>query len=72
MHQKYFAGFSDEIPYPVIEVTLDEGPVLISNIVDLGARDLVIGMAVRVVFRQATDEVTIPIFKPTSAGDNDE
>ena len=66
MHQKYFAGFADEIPYPVIEVTLDEGPVLISNIVEIGTRSLAIGMAVQVVFRQATDEVTIPLFKPIS------
>jgi uncharacterized OB-fold protein len=64
MHQKYFAGFSDEVPYPVIEVELEEGVKLISNIVDLADRELAVGMAVEVVFNKATDEVTLPLFKP--------
>jgi uncharacterized OB-fold protein len=68
MHQKYFAGFADELPYPVIEVTLAEGPVLISNIVELGTGNLAVGMAVQVVFKHATEQVTIPVFKPIEAG----
>jgi uncharacterized protein len=64
MHQKYFAGFADEVPYPVIEVELEGGVRLLSNIVELGDRELTVGMAVEVVFVKATDEVTIPVFKP--------
>jgi uncharacterized protein len=64
MHQKYFPGFADELPYPVIEVELEEGVKLISNIVELGDQEIFVGMAVEVVFNKATDEFTIPLFKP--------
>jgi len=64
MHQKYFPGFGDEVPYPVIEVELEEGVRLISNIVELGARALEVGMPVRVLFHKATQEFTLPLFRP--------
>lgn len=66
MYQKYFAGFGDEVPYPVIEVELEEGVRLLSNIVDLGDRELKVGMPVEVVFNKATDEFTIPLFRPAA------
>ena len=59
MHQKYFAGFGDEVPYPVIEVELEEGVRLLSSIFELGERELVVGMPVEVVFDKVTEEVTL-------------
>lgn len=64
MHQKYFPGFADEVPYAVIEVELDEGVRLLSNIVDLGERELAVGMPVKVMFVKAADDFTLPAFKP--------
>jgi uncharacterized OB-fold protein len=64
MHQKYFPGFGDEVPYPVIEVELEEGVRLLSNIIDLGDRPIEVGMPVEVVFNKATDEFTLPLFRP--------
>lgn len=69
MHQKYFKGFDEELPYPVIEVELEEGVRLLSNIVELGDRKLEVGMAVEVVFDRVTDEVTLPKFKPSRETD---
>ncbi|MDI4655126.1 Zn-ribbon domain-containing OB-fold protein [Xanthobacter autotrophicus] len=66
MHQKYFPGFADEIPYAVIEVELDEGVRLISNIIELGSLTLEVGMPVEVVFLKATDDFTLPVFKPAT------
>jgi len=66
MHQKYFPGFGDEVPYPVIEVELSEGIRLLSSIVELGDRELSVGMPVEVVFDAVTDEVTLPKFKPAA------
>jgi len=66
MHQKYFPGFADEVPYPVIEVELDEGVRLISNIVELGDRELAVGLPVEVVFSKVSDEFTLPLFKPAN------
>lgn len=64
MHQNYFKGFADEIPYNVAQVRLDEGPMLITNIVDAGPGGIEIGMPVRVVFEPCTDAITLPKFTP--------
>ncbi len=64
MHQRYFKGFADDIPYNVAQVQLEEGPMLITNIVDVAEADLRIGMPVQVVFEEATDTITLPKFTP--------
>ncbi|MFV0643900.1 MAG: Zn-ribbon domain-containing OB-fold protein [Sphingomonadaceae bacterium] len=66
MHQKYFSGFADEVPYPVAEVELEEGIRLLTNIVELDAANIEIGMPVEVVFHKVTDDVTLPLFKPSA------
>lgn len=64
MHQKYFPGFADEVPYTVIEVELEEGVRLISNLVEADGQDVAVGLPVEVVFAPATDDVTLPLFRP--------
>ncbi len=66
MHQKYFAGFGDEVPYPVVEVELDGGVRLISNIVELDGREISVGMEVEAVFLKANDDFTLPVFRPVA------
>ena len=66
MHQKYFPGYDDDMPYKVIEVELEEGIILISNIVELGDRELEIGMEVEVVFEPAGEEFLLPKFRPVA------
>lgn len=63
-HQRYFAGFADELPYNVVQVDLDGGPSIISNLVDVGDRDIRIGMRVKVVFDDVTDDISLPKFAP--------
>jgi hypothetical protein len=63
-HQRYFAGFADELPYTVVQVDLDGGPSIISNLVDVGDREIAVGMPVKVVFADATDEISLPKFAP--------
>jgi len=63
-HQRYFAGFADELPYPVVQVDLDDGPSIISNLVNLDGREITVGMRVRVVFEDVTDEISLPKFAP--------
>jgi len=60
-HRAYWGGFNDALPYRVCLVRLEEGPLLVSNLVgDAGAAKL--GAAVQVVFEPVTDEVTLPKF----------
>ena len=63
-HQPFHPAWKDDIPYNVAYVKLDEGPLLISNIVDCPNKDIYIGMPVEVVFDDVTEEVTLPKFKP--------
>jgi uncharacterized protein len=62
-HRCYFPSFEKEIPYNVAMIGLDEGPIMISNV--LAPNDkLRTGMPVDVVFEDATPDVSIPKFKP--------
>ena len=63
-HQVYHPGWKDDVPYNVTWVKLDEGPLLITNIVDCRNEDIYVEMPLHVVFDDVTDEVTLPRFKP--------
>jgi hypothetical protein len=64
MHQVYHPGFAAEVPYAVVIVQLAEGVKMLSNLVGVAPHDVRIGMPVRVVFEDLTDEVTLPKFAP--------
>lgn len=68
-HKAYFPGFETELPYNVAIVELDEGPRMVTNIVDLptGALDeFPIGMEVEAAFTPVTGEVTLVRFRPAA------
>ena len=52
-------------PYIVAFVTLDEGPTLLTNIVNCNVAALAIGQPVRVLFRPSDGEFPVPVFEPT-------
>lgn len=60
-HHNYFAGFAEEIPYNVTMVRLDEGAVLLTNIID-GNDRLAKGAKVEVAFEDR-GEFTVPLFE---------
>lgn len=64
MHQVYHPGFANQVPYAVVIVQLAEGAKMVSNLVGVLPHDIRIGMPVRVVFEDITDEVTLPKFAP--------
>lgn len=57
-----------EAPYAIAVVELDEGPRMMSNIVDVEQTPeaLVLDMALEVTFDQR-DDVAVPVFRPASA-----
>ncbi len=63
-HHCWHRGFEKEIPYNVAMIQLEEGPIVITNIVDVKNEAIKVGMPVKVVFEPATDEVTLFKFKP--------
>lgn len=63
-HRVYHTGFTDEIPYVVAVVELEEGPRLMSNIIGCDPYAVHCEMAVEVVFEDVSETVTLPKFRP--------
>ena len=56
--------FVNDTPYNVAIVQLEEGPRMLSNIVDVDPADLRVDLAVSVVFDRVTDTISLPRFRP--------
>ncbi len=63
-------GFENELPYAIAIVKLEEGPHLMTNIVntELTPANLPAGMAVEVVFEDINEKITLPKFQPAGTG----
>ena len=53
-----------EPPYILAYVTLDEGPTLLTNVVDARPEDLQLGQRVKVKFQAAAEGRLLPFFAP--------
>lgn len=53
-----------DVPYVIAYVTMDEGPTMMSNIVDCDPDKLRIGQAVKVTFRATEGGPPLPMFTP--------
>jgi uncharacterized OB-fold protein len=60
---------SPGFPLPTVMaiVNLAEGYCMFSDIIDCDPRDVRCDMPVEVVFHDASDDITLPMFRPTSA-----
>lgn len=61
-HQVYHPAYKDDVPYNVAMIQLEEGPRMISNIVDVSGQ-VEAGTPVEAVFDHVTEEVSIPRFR---------
>lgn len=57
-------GYAADVPYIVALIKLAEGPTMMSNVIECDVDKVTIGMPVRVVFEDWSDEISIPKFKP--------
>jgi len=64
MHQKYHPSFADAVPYNYAIVELEEGPRLVTNIVDCPNDELRTDMPVEAVYDDVSDETTLVRFRP--------
>lgn len=64
VHQNDLPPFPDRVPYVAAVVDLVEGPRMMTNVVDCDTEGLEVGMALRVAYRDLTDDVTVPVFVP--------
>ena len=63
-HRAFHPGFSDDVPYVIAIVELDEGPRMMCRIRDIEPDDVRVGLLVKVFFEAVTPEVTLPFFRP--------
>ena len=61
-HRSYHPAF--EVPYNVAIVELEEGPRLITNVVDCALEEMRVGMPLEVTFDRVTEEIALPKFRP--------
>ena len=64
-HQVYHPSFAGDVPYAVVAVELEEGPRIVTNLMDCRIEDIQVGMPVEVVFDDVTEEITLPKFRPS-------
>lgn len=60
-----------EAPYAIAVAELEEGPRLMTNIVDCDQTPeaLQLDMALEVAFEPVSDEITLPLFRPAEQGE---
>ena len=66
-HRLYHKGWTDEVPYVVALIELDEGPRLYANLVDIEPDKVRCDQKVEVCFDDVTEKCTIPKFRPLKA-----
>ncbi|MBM3672161.1 MAG: Zn-ribbon domain-containing OB-fold protein [Actinobacteria bacterium] len=64
VHVNDLPPFHERVPYVAAIVDLVEGPRMMTNVVDCDFDALRVGMALRVAYRELTDDVTVPVFAP--------
>ncbi|MEJ5255470.1 MAG: Zn-ribbon domain-containing OB-fold protein [Acidimicrobiales bacterium] len=56
--------FNEQLPYTVAIVELEEGPRMMTRLVDTEGVELAVGMPVRADFTPISDDVSIVVFRP--------
>jgi uncharacterized OB-fold protein len=65
-YQNRTPGFAQDVPYVLALVELAEGVRMFTNIVECEPREVRIGLPVEVTFVPATNQISVPFFKPSA------
>lgn len=65
MHRSVSKAYCVDGPQVLAIVRLEEGPQMMSHVVECDEEKLSIGMAVEVTFEDWTEDITMPVFRPT-------
>jgi hypothetical protein len=63
VHQAAHPAFADRLPYVVVLVCLDEGPLVVGNIIGSDPSEVAIGQTVEVTFEEIDEGVVLPQFR---------
>lgn len=65
VHQVVDPAYADDLPYPLVLVELDEGPIFPTRLTDWRPEDLRVGLPVEVAYLDVESTgVTLPLFRP--------
>ena len=56
-------AFAERVPYNAVVVQLDEGPFMVSNLVDIDNDAIEVGLPVEVTYVDLDDDLTLPQFR---------
>jgi uncharacterized protein len=59
-------AFRDAAPYVLAMIQLEEGPTMMTNVVDVDPESVTVGQPVHVVFERTEEDQAIPRFAPTA------
>lgn len=65
-HKAWLPWFEQRVPYVVVQVQIEEGPRLTTNLLDTPREQVKLGMAVEAAYEDVTDEITLLQFKPAA------
>ena len=65
IHQNKSPEFVNDTPYNLAIVQLEEGPRMLSNIVDIDPANLRVDLPVTVLFDPVSDTISLPRFRPS-------
>jgi uncharacterized OB-fold protein len=63
-HRAYHPAWEGRVPYNVALIELDEGPIMLSNVVGIDNAKLAVGVPVQIAFESVDESLVIPVFKP--------
>lgn len=64
VHHAYDRSLADVVPYAVVVVALDEGPLFHSDLVGCPVDDVAVGLAVEVTWEVVDEATVVPHFRP--------
>ena len=65
VHQIGDPAFRDDLPFELASIELVEGVRLTARVVSFEGQQLEVGMPVEVLFTSISDEISLPMFKPS-------
>jgi hypothetical protein len=67
-HPPLLPYFAERAPWPVAVVELEEGPRMVTNLIDVPVEGYAVGLALVVDFEDVEEGITLPVFRPAGPG----
>lgn len=66
--QAIHPALTDHVPFATVQIQTEEGPIVVSNLLDVSPEEMAIGMSVELAITRINDEVSLPYFRRARSG----